>query len=81
MKQFGIVTRGITIALDGESTLDEACGDWSLAIDQASYDLLQEIQNRVKAIPIEVKWRDGSKAIRKKRASGISTGGQEEMMK
>ena len=43
MKHFGIVTGGITIALDGESALDEACGEWPLAIDRASYDLLQEI--------------------------------------
>ena len=57
VKQFGILTGGITIALDGESALDEACGDWHPTIDQASCDLLQEIQNRVKALPIEVKWR------------------------
>jgi len=43
--------------LDGESALDEACGDWPLAIDQASYDLLQEIRNRVWALPIDVKCR------------------------
>ena len=57
VKQFGILTGGITIALDGESALDEACGDWHPTIDQASCDLLQEIQNCVKALPIEVKWR------------------------
>jgi len=57
VKQFGIVTGEITIALDGESALDEACGEWPLAIDQASYDLLQEIRNRVRELPIDVKWR------------------------
>lgn len=57
MKQFGIVTGGITIALDGESALDEACGEWPLSIEQASYDLLQEIRNRVRELPIDVKWR------------------------
>ena len=57
VKHFGIVTGGITIALDGESALDEACGEWPLSIDQASYDLLQEIRNRVSELPIDVKWR------------------------
>ena len=57
VKHFGIVTGGITIVLDGESTLDEACGEWPLAIDQTSYDLLQEIRNRVRELPIDVKWR------------------------
>ena len=37
VKQFGIVTGGITIALDGESAFDEACGECPLSIDQASY--------------------------------------------
>ena len=43
--------------MDGESALDEACGEWPLAIDQASYDLLQEIRKRVRELPINVKWR------------------------
>ena len=48
VQHFGIVTGGITIALDVESALDEASGEWSLTIDQASYNLLQEIRNRVR---------------------------------
>jgi len=57
VQHYGIVTGGMTIALDGESALDEACGEWPLSIDQASYDLLQEIRNRVRELPIDVKWK------------------------
>jgi len=37
----------MTIDFDGESVLDEASGDWPLKIDQASFDLLQEICNQI----------------------------------
>ena len=54
--KFGIVTGGITVALDGECALDEANGNWPLTIDQASFDFLQEIRNNLKALPIDGKW-------------------------
>ena len=57
VKHFHITTGVITIALDGESASDEASGDWSLQIDQPCFDYFQKNRNRVKALPIEVKWQ------------------------
>jgi len=56
VKHFHITSGAITIALDGESAVDEASGDWPLQIDQQCFDYLQEVRNRVKALPIEAKW-------------------------
>ena len=47
----------ITIALDGESALDEARGDWPLQIHQPHFDLLQVIRVLVKRLPITVNWK------------------------
>ena len=41
VKQFSITSSAITIALDGESALDEASGTWPLQIDQPCFDFLQ----------------------------------------
>ena len=57
VKQNNITTGSITIALDGESALLQAKGDWPLRIDQPNFDYLQEICYRVAALPIEVKWQ------------------------
>ena len=46
----------MTIALDVESALDEASGYGPLNIDQASFKLLQDIRNRIKALSIDIKW-------------------------
>ena len=47
----------MTIDFDGESVLDEASGDWPLKIDQASFDLLQEICNQIQFLSVDIKWR------------------------
>ena len=46
VKQFSIASGAFTIALDGESALEEASGNWPLQIDQPCFDYLQEIRNR-----------------------------------
>ena len=54
---FHTTSGSITIALDGESALDEARGDWPLQIHQPHFDLLQVIRVLVKRLPITVKWK------------------------
>ena len=55
VKQFSITSGAITVALDGESALEEASCTWPLQIDQPCFDYLQEIRNRMKSLPIKVK--------------------------
>ena len=57
VKKNDITSGSITIALDGESALWEAKGDWPLQFDQPDFDCFQEIRNRVAALPITVNWR------------------------
>ena len=60
LKFFDITEGGIEIALDGKSTLNSAkASSKFLNIFQSSYHLLQDIRNRLTAIPegINIKWR------------------------
>ena len=57
IKHYQITKGRLTIAFDGQSALNEAAGEWPLSIDQPCFDLLQEIRNRVKSLPIDITWR------------------------
>jgi len=60
LKFFDITEGGIEIALDGDSALNSAKASREfLNSFQSSYDLLQDIRNRLTAIPegIKIKWR------------------------
>jgi hypothetical protein len=48
IQQYDITKGSITIALDGESALDQASAETPLKIDQADFDILQNIQERIK---------------------------------
>ena len=52
-----IQSGGVLIGLDGESAMTEAAGDWPLKASQPSFDVLTEIRQLLKDIPIEVKWK------------------------
>ena len=53
----------MTIALDGESALDQASGDWPLSAQQQSFDLLQDIRHRIKSLSIKVNWKSFTKDL------------------
>ena len=57
IQHFSITSGAITIALDGESALMEAGGDWPLQIDRPSFDYLQAIRNHIAALPITIHWK------------------------
>lgn len=42
VQQFDIAADGITIALDGESALNQSKGNWPLSIPQPYFDMLQD---------------------------------------
>ena len=48
---------GITIALDGESALIQAKGNWPLCISQPCFDMLQDIRTRIDLLPIKITWK------------------------
>ena len=56
VNHFHIETGSITLALDGESALKAARGDWKLQIQRPDFDFLQEIHNRVHLLPIHINW-------------------------
>ena len=53
---YNINSGSITIALDGESALNESKGNWHLQVSQPLFDYLKEIRNRIKALPIPINW-------------------------
>ena len=57
IQKYNITSGAITIALDGESALDQAESEKPLRISQPDFDLLQDIRARIKSLPISVKWR------------------------
>jgi hypothetical protein len=56
-QQYDIIAGSITIALDGETALDQASAETPLKINQADFDILQDIRERLHILPIEVKWK------------------------
>jgi hypothetical protein len=56
-QQYDISAGSITIALDGESALDQASAETPLKIDQADFNILQDIRERLHILPIKVKWK------------------------
>jgi hypothetical protein len=57
IQQYDITKGSITIALDGESALDQVSSETPLKINQADFDILQDIQERLHILPIKVKWK------------------------
>ena len=57
VKHFDIVDGAITIALDCEGTLNRISNGEPLNISMKSFDILQDIRNRLDALPITVHWR------------------------
>jgi hypothetical protein len=57
IQQYNITKGSITIALDGESALDQASAETPLKIDQADFDILQDIQEQLHILPIKVEWK------------------------
>ena len=57
VQHFDIETFGITIALDGESALNQSKGNWPLSISQSCFDMLQDIRTRIDLHPIKIKWK------------------------
>ena len=54
VKQCVITGGGLSIAFDGESTVNKASGEWPLCTDQPCFDLLREIRNCVKSLSIDI---------------------------
>ena len=54
---FDIESGSITIALDGDTALQQAQGSWPLAISQKSFDYVYVIRNMILALPISVHFR------------------------
>jgi hypothetical protein len=57
IQQHDITAGSITIALDGESALDQASAESPLKIDQADFDIQQDIREQLHILPIKVKWK------------------------
>ena len=57
VKQYKITSGGITIALDCDTALKTCPPNKPLNIQQPSFDVLQDIRNRIKMLPIIIKWR------------------------
>ena len=45
------------ICLDGKQALLEAAGDWPLSPKRADYDMLFDIREKIRHLPITVNWR------------------------
>lgn len=52
-----IQSGSITIGLDGEQALIQASGDWPLSPSQADFDMLHDIREKIKRLPITVHWK------------------------
>ena len=57
VKQYKITSGEITIALDCDTALKTCPPSKPLNIQQVFLDVLQDIRNRIKLLPITVKWR------------------------
>jgi len=57
VQRFDIEASGITIALDGESSLNQSKGDWPLSTSQPCFDMLQDIRTRIDLLPIKITWK------------------------
>jgi hypothetical protein len=57
IQQYDITKGSITIALDGELALDQDSAETPLKINQADFDILQEIQEQLNILPIKVEWK------------------------
>ena len=65
---YGIEAGSITIALDGESALQESESGWPLRIDQNFFDYLQVVRSLLKKLPVTVRLlSDGWKAPKRER--------------
>lgn len=52
------ITKGsVKIGLDGEQAMKAAGGSWPLKYEQADYDLIKDIRNKIKALPIQITWQ------------------------
>lgn len=57
VKHYGIKEGGIEIALDGLSAMKQASTDnYYISIHQSYFNIIQDIRNRIKMLPIEIKW-------------------------
>jgi hypothetical protein len=57
IQQYDITKGSIRIALDGESALDQTSAENPLKIDQADFDILQDIRERLHILPIKAGWK------------------------
>jgi hypothetical protein len=57
IQQYDITSGSITIALDGKSALDQASAETPLKIDQADFDILQDIREQLNILPLKVQWK------------------------
>jgi hypothetical protein len=57
IQQYDITKGSITIALDRESALDQASAETPLKVNQADFDILQDIRERLHILPIKVEWK------------------------
>ena len=55
--KYQITSGSILIGLDNLSAKQQAEGDWRLKPKQADYDMLTEIRERTKRLPIQCKWK------------------------
>jgi hypothetical protein len=56
-KVHDIRSGSITIGLDGDQALIQASGDWPLHPSQADFDMLHDIREKLKRLPITVRWK------------------------
>ena len=49
-----LTSGSVSIALDGESALNQSGGDWPLSVDQLYFDYLQVIQGWIKLSPLNL---------------------------
>eukprot|EP00536_Pseudo-nitzschia_multiseries_P011651 jgi/Psemu1/29570/gm1.29570_g len=61
MDLYDVASSSLTIALDGDTALQQAQGTWPLSICQKSFDYVYVIRNMLSALPITVtfKWVQG----------------------
>jgi hypothetical protein len=57
IQQCDITKGSITIALDVELAIDQVSVETPLKIDQADFEILQDIRERLNILPIKVEWK------------------------
>ena len=79
VKHHKITSGEITIALDCDTALKTCPPNKPLNIQQPSFDVLQDIRNRIKMLPIVIKWRwvEGHQKEKGKKW----TGGQDKILR